>query len=352
MPDYGKYIFDDAVGGAVMELSSGQQENDLVTRVAYLGPRRWRGYRTSGTLQIFAADDLCAQIYATPTARGRLELYGTTTNQEIASEQFSAFLAGCAAGGGSARWGFLELRALRTGNYFNAENVVEIGTDHSGGRGSLRLYDSGRLKEEAFAVLELDNQGPILILRNGDRTISISPEGIRMSPDKAGLADALEVPGDRVPGARPVPNVDPLPPGEINLVANHPTNPSMQIHYNVIEGPEVGLYVRGTTRLERGRATAVLPDHFAAVASAGSLTVQLTPRSPASKGLAAESLTVHELRIAELGRGTGEYDVDYFVQGIRRGREDFAVVRPRRSVVVRGAMDPDRPSADGDDAPG
>lgn len=353
MPNYGSYIFDEGVGGAVLELSSGQQQDDLVTRVAYLGPRRRRGYRTSGILELFTSNDVCAQLYATPLNRGRLELYGATSSQEITQEQFSALLAGCGApaGPGQERWGFIELRALRPHNYFNAENVVEIGTDHSGARGSLRLYDAGRPKDEAFAVLELDSEGPILILTNGDRTISISPEGIRMSPDKAGLGDALQAPPAGV--ARPGRDLEPLPapPPELNLVAAHPTDPALQIHYNVIEGPEVGLYVRGSTRLERGQAVVSLPDHFAAVASEQSLTVQLTPRSAQSKGLAATKLSIHELRIVELGGGAGEYEVDYFVQGIRRGREGFPVIRPRRSAAVRGAMHAERPStgrADGD----
>jgi hypothetical protein len=63
------------------------------------------------------------------------------------------------------------------------------------------------------------------------------------------------------------------------------------------------------------------------------LTVQLTPRSALSKGVAACSLSTRELGIVELFEGTGEYDVDWAVHGVRRGCEVFEVVRPRRSAT-------------------
>ena len=41
--------------------------------------------------------------------------------------------------------------------------------------------------------------------------------------------------------------------GEKNAVINHPRDPRLQIYYGALEGPEAGLYVRGTRR-SRGRA--------------------------------------------------------------------------------------------------
>jgi hypothetical protein len=74
------------------------------------------------------------------------------------------------------------------------------------------------------------------------------------------------------------------------------------------------------------------------IASEMGLTVQLTPRSAESRGVAAPRLTATELAIQELGAGEGEYEVDWAVHGVRKGRERFEVVRPRRAVTLRDAM--------------
>jgi hypothetical protein len=79
----------------------------------------------------------------------------------------------------------------------------------------------------------------------------------------------------------------------------------------------------------------VLPAHFEHVAAAEGLSVQLTPRSAGSKGVAATRVSIRELEIVELHGGKGAYDVDYVVHGVRRGQERFEVVRLRRPAVVR-----------------
>jgi len=203
--------------------------------------------------------------------------------------------------------------------------------------------------------------GPVLFMRNGERQIIISPEGIYQSPDKAGAAESAPAPAEAgVPwspelpyaeGGEPPPIEWEPPRGpeparssvpDVNFVAEHPEDPTLQIHYNVIEGPEVGVYARGTAKLSGGRAVVSLPDHFAHVTSEKGLTVHLTPRSADSKGVAASRLSLRELEIVELFGGTGAYDVDYIVHGVRRGAEGFEVVRPKRPVVMRGAMQPCR----------
>ena len=42
----------------------------------------------------------------------------------------------------------------------------------------------------------------------------------------------------------------------------HPTDLSKEINYVAIEGPEAGMYVRGSAHLEYGEATVTLPEHF------------------------------------------------------------------------------------------
>jgi len=140
------------------------------------------------------------------------------------------------------------------------------------------------------------------MLSRGDRSVRIDAGGIHVEPAKDGF-------------------------WEDNLVAADPTDPARRIYYCVLEGPEVGVYARGTADLKGGLAEVTLPEHFAHVAGTDGLTVQLTPRSVASKGVAAVELSTRRLVLRELMDGRGTYGVDYLVQGVRAGREAYQVVR-------------------------
>src|SRR5262249_32800831 len=61
-------------------------------------------------------------------------------------------------------------------------------------------------------------------------------------------------------------------PGKKNFVADHPTQPELVIVYATLEGPEAGMYVRGTAQLDHGMAEIELPDHFAMLASERGMT--------------------------------------------------------------------------------
>ena len=98
----------------------------------------------------------------------------------------------------------------------------------------------------------------------------------------------------------------------------------------------MGVYCRGTARLSDGRAEVTLPEHFGQVANDAGLTANLTARSGESKGVAATELTTRRLVVEELGSGRGAYDVDYMIHGVRRGREDYRVVRPVRPPRAQG----------------
>ncbi|MBI2892915.1 MAG: hypothetical protein HYY06_05135 [Deltaproteobacteria bacterium] len=330
---------DPTVGGAVLDLYGGLNE-ERVAHLVNAGPRSPEGYRNCGKVEVRTDGYAYAQLYTTPNFAGRLALRG----QAVGGESFWAVLGGCrgptedeVGNDERARWGFLRLRALRS-DHVTPRDTVQLGTDGSRSRGSVRVYDANRRMDRAFAKLEIDDQGPVLVMRDGERTVMISPSGIQFGPDKAGAANgdgaadepAFEGRLQPLPGAQVIPDV--------NFVADHPEDPRLQIHYNVIEGPEVGVYVRGTARLRDGRAAISLPDHFAAVTSERGLTAQLTARSIESRGVAVTALSREGLEIAELGGGTGEYEVDYLVQGVRRGREDFAVLRTKRAAVSREAL--------------
>lgn len=107
-----------------------------------------------------------------------------------------------------------------------------------------------------------------------------------------------------------------------------PENKDSEFWYACPQGPEAAAYVRGTAELVNGKAEIKLPGHFAAVAAQTGLTVQVTPLSAESRGLAVVEKSTERIVVQELGGGNGSYEFDYLVTGVRRGMEDHQVSRP------------------------
>lgn len=108
----------------------------------------------------------------------------------------------------------------------------------------------------------------------------------------------------------------------------NPSDPQTEIWYASVEGPEVAAYVRGTERLVGGKATISLPRHYTDIVDPDSMTVHLTPNSAESLGLATVEKSPKGILVRELANGTGTYEFDYYIVAIRRGYEDYRVVRP------------------------
>ena len=64
-------------------------------------------------------------------------------------------------------------------------------------------------------------------------------------------------------------------------------------------------------------------------AVAEGMTVQLTPGSAASLGLAVTAKSPSAFEVRELGLGAGSYSFDWEVKAVRQGFEDYEVVRPK-----------------------
>jgi hypothetical protein len=111
--------------------------------------------------------------------------------------------------------------------------------------------------------------------------------------------------------------------------SQHPSDANKEIWYASLEGPEAAAYVRGTTKLMDGTAVITLPEHFVAVANPEGTTVQLTPRSAQSRGLAVVEQSSDRVVIRELGGGTGSYEFDFLVMSVRKGFENFEVIRDK-----------------------
>jgi hypothetical protein len=107
----------------------------------------------------------------------------------------------------------------------------------------------------------------------------------------------------------------------------YPHDPSTDIWYACVEGPEAAMYLRGTGQLVDGRATIELPEHFRVLALAEGMTVHLTPLSLDSKGLAVARKSLDGIDVGELNGGRGSYQFDWEVKAIRRAHQDFKVTR-------------------------
>jgi hypothetical protein len=63
-----------------------------------------------------------------------------------------------------------------------------------------------------------------------------------------------------------------------NFLIDHPLDPERCfLVHGCLEGPESGVFYRGTASLENGHATVALPDYFEALTRAEDRTVMLTP---------------------------------------------------------------------------
>ena len=122
--------------------------------------------------------------------------------------------------------------------------------------------------------------------------------------------------------------------GAKNFVAPHPTDPSKQIAFAALEGPESGTYFRGTARLVGGYAEVDVPESFRLVSAEDGLTVVATA-SGAPAAIACVSKTLEKVEF----RGTADVEFDYVVHGVRAGFADHDVIQPNRIFVPRRLSD-------------
>ncbi|MDG1297585.1 MAG: hypothetical protein P8P48_10625 [Saprospiraceae bacterium] len=120
-----------------------------------------------------------------------------------------------------------------------------------------------------------------------------------------------------------------------NFRMDHPENTEEEIWYASLEGPEAGAYERGTAQLVNGEALVPFSDHYSLVIAEEGMTVMLSPLSAESLGLAVIEKTKEGFKVKELYGGTGNYSFDWEVKGVRKGFEDYKVIREKKDMVVK-----------------
>ena len=114
-----------------------------------------------------------------------------------------------------------------------------------------------------------------------------------------------------------------------NFVQAHPVEKDLEIVYTTLEGPEAGVFTRGSARLSDGMARVALEETFAWVANPDvGLTVFLTPRGQWAD-LYVESVTSREIVVRSAPGAPLDATFDYMVMGLHVGYEEAPAVRPR-----------------------
>jgi len=123
-----------------------------------------------------------------------------------------------------------------------------------------------------------------------------------------------------------------------NFVENHPTDATKQIWYACVEGPEAAAYERGSNQLVNGVAEVKFSEHFGLIVNPSTITIQLTPGSADSEGLAVVEKTATGFKVKELRKGTGTYSFDWEIKGVRKGYENYEVIRDKIQVLPHDKM--------------
>lgn len=109
----------------------------------------------------------------------------------------------------------------------------------------------------------------------------------------------------------------------------HPLDATKEIQYISLEGPEHGVYFRGSAKLSRGEARIPVPESFALVAREAGLTVNLTPLGP-NRGLWVAEKGLGQIVVRENEGGSGEVAFDYLVFGVRSALPEHVAIRENR----------------------
>jgi hypothetical protein len=122
--------------------------------------------------------------------------------------------------------------------------------------------------------------------------------------------------------------------GTKSFVEPHPTDPTKEIKYVALEGPEAGTYFRGKAQIVGGQAVIVVPESFRMVTDPDGLTVQVTPIGR-SVSVSVVSYDLSAI-VVEADKDTEFF---YMVNGVRKGFTDFQPIQKNEEFKPTSAQD-------------
>ena len=210
--------------------------------------------------------------------------------------------------------------------------------------GSLTINTSRQLKDDPYTTFEpsvlissgFEKEGTANFYgTNGKLNVSLFGDGAEAYPDIPNSNYGAVYVYDSSGIARAGIDVDPYTgSGEIwadvkNFRVDHPTDETKNIVYASLEGPEAAAYTRGTATLKNGKVFVEFPEHYRLIANAETMTVILTPQYSKTFGLAVVEKTDEGIWVEELMDGKGNFSFDWEVKCVRKGHEDFKVIRDK-----------------------
>ena len=110
----------------------------------------------------------------------------------------------------------------------------------------------------------------------------------------------------------------------MSLVGNNPVDQS-PLHYVALAGPEAAAYERGESTLSNGEFFVAYSDHFKQTINTATVTVQVTPYSADTYGLAVTQRTADGFLVKELKGGTSNFTFSWEVKAVRKGLENLSI---------------------------
>ena len=212
------------------------------------------------------------------------------------------------------------------------ERVISAADPGTGTGYSLTYGPNGRENCIMGVLNGFPNHGFVSVTGPGGLPSSLEPQaGMFVDPNGNGMLQ-INGAGVTVPGEI---FIDPFF-GSIvqanikTFVMPHPKDASKEIVYTSLEGPEAAAYERGTAKLENGEAWIPFSEHFEIVINPETMTVNLTPNSANTLGLAVVEKTAKGIRVKELMNGTGNFEFDWEAKAVRKGYEDLPVIRNKK----------------------
>lgn len=122
--------------------------------------------------------------------------------------------------------------------------------------------------------------------------------------------------------------------GTKSFAEPHPTDPTKEIRYVCLEGPEAGTYFRGHGRIVGGFAKIDVPESFRDVSDENGMTVVATAvGGPGSIWVMKKALDQILLQ------ANSDVEFDFVVNGVRKSYKDFAAIRVNESFIPDGPDD-------------
>ncbi len=118
--------------------------------------------------------------------------------------------------------------------------------------------------------------------------------------------------------------------GAKTFVEPHPIDPTKEIRFVALEGPESGTYFRGTARTVGGFATIQVPESFRMVTDPDGLTVVVTP-----VGELAVMACIRSSLDTIVVQSSRDVQFHYMVNGVRKAFKDFEVISENLDFVPR-----------------